>query len=590
MKTRHWPLVILMVLVMLPTVGQSPAAAQLTPLDTITTVTIAQSSDDAGPIYYNDCNYSTSFPEIYFGRCNNGQDITSGFRFANVHVPQYAEIIDAHIEFTVDGPYDNDITVTFYGEASGNAETFSDTNRPEDRPLMSSLGARWHISSSDEWQTGEQRSSPPLTDIVQTLVDRSDWATGNALAIIVKNSGDPVGTPWHRRVFAYDRLSPAQLKITFKDVHGCRATPTPLPTYAGTPPANGNVQRQIASCVDDANVQIGLNESDYYWDVVRMGAHDAAGGAPTVQYADGWLFRDVRIPQGANISSARLRLYPTYQTGTPIPVEIAGDDRGQSDDFSSNNQLVYLRPRTQARVSWTITNTAHGWTDSPDIAPIIAEIVGRDDWRAGNNLSIIISPQTDCHQYLNWYAYEGSTGLSAKLFVSYAMPTTDTPTATPTGTPTKTATPTPTGTPTFTQTPTPTVTPTPTFTPTPTPTGTPTATPTIALGNISGTVWLDRDGNGEQDGDEPGLIDITIVLLFNRIQIGQTQTQSNGAYSFTMLPSGDYQVRETQPSWLRYSSTPDEIQLSVAEGEYATINFGDWSGLPNWLPLLPSQK
>ncbi|MDI6768843.1 MAG: phospholipase D-like domain-containing protein, partial [Anaerolineales bacterium] len=44
-----------------------------------------------------------------------------------------------------------------------------------------------------------------LTAIVQEIVNRSDWNSGNALAIIVKNAGPASGTYRHRRVIGYDR-------------------------------------------------------------------------------------------------------------------------------------------------------------------------------------------------------------------------------------------------------------------------------------------------------------------------------------------------------------------------------------------------
>ena len=167
-----------------------------------------------------------------------------------------------------------------------------------------------------------------------------------------------------------------------------------------------------------------------------------------------------------------------------------------------------------------------------------------------------------------------------------------TPTAT--ATPTQTATATPTATPTVTSTATPSPTPTSTATETATPSATPTAsatpsptlTPTPATGDIAGTVWLDIDGNAAQDPAEPGLSGVTVRLLRDGIQIGQATTAGDGAYRFAALPPGTYLVRELQPDWLRWSTTPDEVTVVLAAGETRTVDFGDWSGRRTYLPLI----
>jgi protocatechuate 3,4-dioxygenase beta subunit len=63
-------------------------------------------------------------------------------------------------------------------------------------------------------------------------------------------------------------------------------------------------------------------------------------------------------------------------------------------------------------------------------------------------------------------------------------------------------------------------------------------------------------------------------------------TLDDGRYRFPSLSPGAYVVQEVQPAWLRYSSTPDELTVNLAAGQEAIVNFGDWNGLPIWLPLL----
>ncbi len=163
---------------------------------------------------------------------------------------------------------------------------------------------------------------------------------------------------------------------------------------------------------------------------------------------------------------------------------------------------------------------------------------------------------------------------------------TSTPTATATSTPTPTATGTPPPTPTATGTPTPTPTATHKLTPTPTATATPSLTPTPATGDIAGTAWYDANGDGARDAAEPGLVGVTIRLFRAGVQVGQAATDAAGGYRFSGLIPDNYTVREAQPAWLRWSTTPDEVQIALANGQHAVINFGDWNGRPTWLPLI----
>ena len=65
------------------------AAGQVTPDSVTIEVPIAAASDDAGVnAAWDWCFYGANHNEIYFGQCADGADITSGFRFNPVAIPQ----------------------------------------------------------------------------------------------------------------------------------------------------------------------------------------------------------------------------------------------------------------------------------------------------------------------------------------------------------------------------------------------------------------------------------------------------------------------------------------------------------------------
>ena len=116
---------------------------------------------------------------------------------------------------------------------------------------------------------------------------------------------------------------------------------------------------------------------------------------------------------------------------------------------------------------------------------------------------------------------------------------------------------------------------------------TPTAPPLTDLhGVIKGVVYFDENGNGVHDTGEPGLLGVPVRLFTDGVLLGTVTTRAGGAYRFPHLPPGAYMVQEMHPAWMRFSSSPDAVPVTVTGGEDAVVAFGDWNGFPSWLPLL----
>ncbi len=73
-------------------------------------------------------------------------------------------------------------------------------------------------------------------------------------------------------------------------------------------------------------------------------------------------------------------------------------------------------------------------------------------------------------------------------------------------------------------------------------------------GSIGDRVWLDLDGDGTQDANEPGMGGVTVTLNLDLNGDGATDyttttlTDPNGNYLFSELPVGDYTIVTSQPS------------------------------------------
>lgn len=183
--------------------GTCGGTASVTIVDATASVrsTVSVGSDDAGHDAAN-CSFSISHNEIYFGQCDNGDEIVSGFRFQNIPISAPEEIERAYIEFTVDGLYSNDLHVAFRGEKVDSSYTFRDASKPSDRQPLTGHTVEWVLHPSDVWSFGEKRNSPDLTPIIREIVDRPGWKRGNAISIIVKNVASNGN---HRRVYAFER-------------------------------------------------------------------------------------------------------------------------------------------------------------------------------------------------------------------------------------------------------------------------------------------------------------------------------------------------------------------------------------------------
>ncbi len=99
-------------------------------------------------------------------------------------------------------------------------------------------------------------------------------------------------------------------------------------------------------------------------------------------------------------------------------------------------------------------------------------------------------------------------------------------------------------------------------------------------------VWLDRNGDGVRDEEEPGLSGATIHLSASDELTRSATTPADGIYYFAFLSPGIYQVREENPPGTRFSSTPDEAMVGLASNTEAVVDFGDWNGWPHWLPMI----
>ncbi|MBN2016048.1 LamG domain-containing protein, partial [Candidatus Dojkabacteria bacterium] len=112
-----------------------------------------------------------------------------GMRFQNITVPPGSTITNAYVEFTADETDSGTTNLTFYGEDSDDASTFSGSSGDITNRTKTSASVAWN--NVPAWlSVGATHQTPNLSSVIQEIIDRTGWASGNSLVIIVDGTGE----------------------------------------------------------------------------------------------------------------------------------------------------------------------------------------------------------------------------------------------------------------------------------------------------------------------------------------------------------------------------------------------------------------
>lgn len=172
-------------------------------MSTVFTKRIASSSDDCM------VNYTTEAGGSWFLSLTQNNEAVgvgsavdpyqdkygSGLRFLDVTIPQGASIITAYITFIARGDAVTVVKSRFSGEDTDDAATFSDfTNyknrRGIDGGTDNTTTAKVDWDSIPAWTADTSYDSPELKTIIQEIVNRSGWASGNDLVVFWDDHDD----------------------------------------------------------------------------------------------------------------------------------------------------------------------------------------------------------------------------------------------------------------------------------------------------------------------------------------------------------------------------------------------------------------
>jgi len=160
---------------------------------------VVANSDDAGFRRTSEWFSLTSWISLgdYSGTL---YDYEGMFRFTNISIPQGATITGAWLEVQTPGIYGNDPDLIIFGQDSDDCVTFSTANNYKARPTTSA-SVSWTPSG---WVADGRYNSTDMKSVVQEIVNRGGWASGNDMAIFVTHAIGWIGAEERTLIYAYD--------------------------------------------------------------------------------------------------------------------------------------------------------------------------------------------------------------------------------------------------------------------------------------------------------------------------------------------------------------------------------------------------
>ena len=324
-----------------------------------------------------------------------------GLRFANITLAKNAPITRAYIEFTTDRQDSTSTTLTIEAVAQNSPVAFSNGLFNLSALPVYSQAVDWAVNYP--WTTlGQTHQSADITALIQKLVDRPGWASGNAMAFVL-SSGEDV----FRRAKSWDQdpTKAPKLHIEYAvnvvDVRVNSSMDDCTQVYYS--PMSCNVD-------NTGRMYFGSN---YYYPVLR--------------------FRDVNIPQGAVINYACLKFVAQADSPTASGyVRIYGEKRLNPPTFATGtgvNSPYYRKvqatpPKTASYTQWAAHPawvTGQEYT-SYDIKSVVQEMIGQAGWDGSDkSMAFHLSPTGGTMSARYAWTYDGDPAKAPLLHIEYGQ-------------------------------------------------------------------------------------------------------------------------------------------------------------------------
>lgn len=198
------------------------------------------------------------------------------------------------------------------------------------------------------------------------------------------------------------------------DTYVQHATDYPLPDT----PLPVGISTRIAASADDAEEFVGTHK-------VNLTSTDLEfttdPGDPTDTQLVGMRFTGVQVPPGATIARAYIELAVDEATTGGTSLSFAAEASDAPAPFQAVERDLSQRVRTTARVTW---DDVPDWTTvgrlwrTPNLAPIVQEIVNRPGWRVGQAIVFLV----EGGGRRTAVSFDGSPEHAPRLHIEIALP------------------------------------------------------------------------------------------------------------------------------------------------------------------------
>jgi predicted outer membrane repeat protein len=176
------------------------------------------------------------------------------------------------------------------------------------------------------------------------------------------------------------------------------------------------VKYQVSSSEDDAyatNDDLQITNTDY----LKVGS---SSFAKPPYYMSGMVFRNVNVPQGAEIIRAHLKIRSHSNHLTGIVYGVIKAEATDDAAALSGSRHVGSLPTIAASVNWDhyepwLEDT---WYESPDLFEVIQEVINREGWSVGNSLAILYSTRSEGN-YRNFSSCDRGSNFAPMLEITY---------------------------------------------------------------------------------------------------------------------------------------------------------------------------
>ncbi|MFT7286850.1 MAG: type IV pilus assembly protein PilY1 [Halieaceae bacterium] len=334
------------------------------------------------------------FIEYYVGAAPTTEIAKTGLRFTGVDVPRGATLTEAFLSFSASRDFSTTHTLSIAAEDSGDASTFTSAAGNISGRTSGSVSVPWNSGDVPlEANSGDTFRSPDITSLVQDVTDRGDWCGGNNLALVIS------GTSGKIPVWAVEQSASLAPRLTVRYEYDS--------VVAGASCAQRTISRTINASSDDAE-EVGSSVT------TTSGDLDFTSGSVA-----GLRFRDIDIPRGTTISSARIELIADASDSGTTDMQIFAESSANAVAYTSTNGSIEGRGYFSTGKAWSETEawSTNGVYRSPELKEMVTAVVAQTGWEPGNAMAFRINTSTNTDREAE--TYDGSPGEAPRLVIEY---------------------------------------------------------------------------------------------------------------------------------------------------------------------------